>query len=170
MQNHKNISTNFATESGNGQSGLFRIYKLWSTLLISNLSPPQSLRACRGRGWWKCSGATSSARGHSEAPGWQVDTILYRKSLKREIRLLYSTLISTCVKVIYNMLSRCHAPRLHPSSQIPSSLIADTFIGHRRYLRSFYLAYTFLSVFYGRTTKGAVDVRSKGLCTYVLRG
>ena len=28
---------------------------------------------------------------------------------------------------------------------------------------------TFLSVFYGRTTKGAVDVRSKGLWTYVLR-
>ena len=28
----------------------------------------------------------------------------------------------------------------------------------------------FLSVFYGRTTKGAVDVRSKGLWTYVLRG
>ena len=28
----------------------------------------------------------------------------------------------------------------------------------------------FLSVFCGRTTKGAVDVRSKGLWTYVLRG
>ena len=28
----------------------------------------------------------------------------------------------------------------------------------------------FLSVFYGRTTKGAVDVRSKGLWTYGVRG
>ena len=37
-------------------------------------------------------------------------------------------------------------------------------------LDDFTFIVAFLSVFYGRTTKGAVDVRSKGLCTYVLRG
>ena len=50
-----------------------------------------------------------------------------------------------------------------------ANAIMDRLI-NKRYTRRPKIIVAFLSVFYGRTTKGAVDVRSKGLCTYVLRG